>query len=282
MLHQSLLDLAAQAPLSETPATARGVLAESHELLRNALDHDEPEPQLSAWYSTLVVDTLRSPAAVELTGGVGLLPSGAVARGDALPSSTVTWLSTGDEAASAALAELVAAAGLPVSHTSLASCRARSGEAEALATLIDAGVSAPGVPPRVLLADAVASRPPTLRIQDGLPDRSMPVDVRAVLLLPVSDVARWAFPRAGSTLARIDAAVARDRLSPGEAEALRQAWETGVALQFRRWADRVHDRPVSLAELPVLHRTAYGAAARMVAGVLRSLAARHGLLLEGN
>ena len=234
MLHQSLLALAAQAPLSDTPAIARGVLAESHELLRNALDHDEPETALSSWYSTLVTDTLRCPAAVELTGGAEILPSGAVARGDALPSSTVTWLSIGDEAGTAALAELVASAGLAVSHTGLAPCRARSGEAESFAALIDAGVSTPGDPPRSLLAEAVANRPPALRIQDGLPDRSMPVDVLATLLLPVSDLARWACPQAGSTLTRIDAAVALDRLSTGEAEALRQAWD---GLARKSWTD---------------------------------------------
>ncbi|HHU68258.1 MAG TPA: nucleotidyltransferase, partial [Corynebacterium sp.] len=59
-----------------------------------------------------------------------------------------------------------------------------------------------------------------------------------------------------------------------------QAWETALALQFRRWADRVDKQEVTLGDLPALHRSAYGAAARSVAGVLRSLAGRHGVPLS--
>ncbi|AGF71873.1 putative nucleotidyltransferase substrate binding domain-containing protein [Corynebacterium halotolerans] len=302
MLHQSLLDLAAQAPLSGTGATARGVLAESHELLRNALDHREPETELVTWYSTLVADTLSCPAAVELSGGARVVPSGAVGRGDALPTSPVTWLTvtTGAPSGNPAeeLAELVAGAGLPVGTTAPALApapaevwRARAdaavadGDADLIAELADAGLlTAPGPVP-ALLEQAVGQRPASLRSHDGLPDRSMPVDVLSDILVPVSAVARWAGLAAGtadrSTPGRIAAGQEGGLLSAGEGDALQQAWGTGLALQFRRWVDRVDGHPAILGDLTALDRTAYGAAARMVAGVLRSLAARHDIPLAG-
>ena len=100
-----------------------------------------------------------------------------------------------------------------------------------------------------------------------------------VSVTPAVDVARWADPRQARTLDRLTAGVAAGRLTEDEASALSQAWETGVALQLRRWRDGVPDHEILVEDLPALDRSAYGAAARLVGGALRSLAARHGLSL---
>lgn len=259
MLHQSLRDLAEQAPLSTSTATARGVLCEAQQLLRNALDHRTPETALAEWFSDVVADTLRCPA---VAGTVTL--TGAHARGDALPSSPVEWF--GEDPA---LADLLRSAGLEVLGDTVTT----------EATRIDAGLVPSPTPQRSLLELAVAHRPPALRSADGLPDPDMPADIPATLLQPISDVARWAAPAARSTLDRLSAGLAAGVLTEDEAESLAQAWETALALQFRRWADRVDKQETTLGDLPSLHRSAYGAAARTVAGVLRSLAGRHGITL---
>lgn len=301
MLHPSLTDLAAQAPLSGTEATARGVLAESRELLRNALDHRAVETELSSWYSTLLADTLRCPAAGALVGDAGVLPTGDVGRGDATPASAVTWLTvtpvTVDADPSAPLAELVSSVGLPVAPppatlppTTSAEWAARAevavvaGDADILATLADAGLPGVAGPQPALLERAVRCRPQAVRSADGLPDRSTPVDVPADILTPVADVARWASLAADSparsTPERLAAARAGGWLADAEVDALEQARATGLALQYRRWADRVDTHPATLGDLTALDRTAYGAAARMVAGVIRSVATRHGVPLS--
>lgn len=301
MLHQSLLDLAAQAPRCGQTAVARGVLAESHELLRNALAHRTPEPELATWYSTLVADILRSPVAVGLTGGARVLPTGEVGRGDAAPASVVTWLTVtpaaGEGDPTAPLRELVASAGLPVAPVPAGWSPApedvwrervefalAAGDADSLAVFVDAGLPGVSGPLPVLLERAVSRRPPRLRSLDGLPDRAMPVDVPADLLAPVADLARWASLAAGAAVSqtpeRLTAGRASGFLSGGEADALRQAWETGLSLWFRRWADRVEGQPAQLDDLTALDRSAYGAAARMIAAVIRSLAVRHGIALS--
>ena len=89
MLHQSLTELAQQAPQSPSPAVARGVLAEARDLMRNALDHRAPENELTAWFSAVLADTLTSPAVRELDPT--LVPTGAVARGDATPATAGGW-----------------------------------------------------------------------------------------------------------------------------------------------------------------------------------------------
>ncbi len=259
MLHQSLRDLAEQAPLSTSTATARGVLCEAQQLLRNALEHRTPEIILTGWFSGIVRDTLRSPA---VAGTVTL--TGAHARGDALPTSPVEWF--GEDAA---LADLLLSAGLEVSGDTTATEAAR----------IDAGLVPSPTPQRFLLELAVAHRPPALQVFDGLPDPDMPADIPATLLQPIADVARWAAPGSGSTLDRLLAGAEAGTLTRDEAESLSQAWETALALQFRRWADHVDRQEATLRDLPALHRSAYGAAARSVAGVLRALAGRHGIPL---
>lgn len=266
MLHQSLTELAQQAPQSPSPAVARGVLAEARDLMRNALDHRAPENELTAWFSAVLADTLTSPAVRELDPT--LVPTGAVARGDATPATAVQWLSDGGSE----VADLFTSVGLHVGEIHPAS-------SAPAALRIDAALDTPASPSPSLLADAVTHRPPALQLHQGLPDRSTPVDITAHLLNPAVDVARWADPRPARTLDRLSAGVANGSLTEEEASALGQAWETGIALQLRRWRDGVPDHEIAVDDLPALDRSAYGAAARLVGGALRSLAARHDLSL---
>ncbi|WP_156227146.1 putative nucleotidyltransferase substrate binding domain-containing protein [Corynebacterium comes] len=271
MLHPSLRDLAEQAPLSTTTATARGVLVEAQQLLRNALEHRTPETLLTGWFSDLVLATLDCPAVVgKLSSPV--TPTGPFARGDALPTSAVTWFAEAD-ADTTDLKDLLTSAGLSVGGPP-------TDEVELLAARVDAHLITPATPPAELLRLAVSHRPPALRALVGLPAPDVAVDVTASLLRPIADVARWAAPGERSTLERLAAGHNSGLLTEDEAEALSQAWETGVALQFRRWVDRVDSQPTTLGDLPALHRSAYGAAARQVSGVLRSLAGRHGITLS--
>lgn len=86
-LHQSLADLSELAAHCQSPATARGLLAEAQDLLHNSLDHSANELELATWFSRIITDIVRSPG---VASPVRL--SGPVARGDALPSMTITWL----------------------------------------------------------------------------------------------------------------------------------------------------------------------------------------------
>ena len=90
-LHQSLLDLSELAPHCQSRATARGLLAEAQDILRNAVAHQDNEIELAHWYSRLITDIVRSPG---VNSPVRL--SGAAARGDQLPSMPVEWM--GDDA----------------------------------------------------------------------------------------------------------------------------------------------------------------------------------------
>ena len=271
MLHPSLRDLAEQAPLSTSTATARGVLVEAQQLLRNALEHRTPETALTVWFSDLVLATLSCPAVVEKLPSP-VTPTGPFARGDALPSTAVTWFAApGSD--TAGLIELLTSAGLTVGEPP-------ADGAGLLAARVDARLTVPEAPSEELLQLAVSHRPPALQALAGLPDPDVPADVASSLLRPIADVARWAAPAERSTLDRLAAGHNRGLLTEDEVEALSQAWETAVALQFRRWADRADSRPPALGDLPALHRSAYGAAARQVAGVLRALAGRHGITLN--
>ncbi|WP_165858021.1 putative nucleotidyltransferase substrate binding domain-containing protein [Corynebacterium alimapuense] len=293
MLHPSLIDLAEQAPLSSTAATARGVLAESQDLLRNAIDHREPESELSAWYSKIIADTLQSPAARDLVGDSRILPTGGIGRGDGLPTDPVSWFAIGPTPnADRCLLPLFEGSRLsvaPAGSASLEDWRDRGlkaledGDAGTVAILADAGLlTRPGQVP-ALLERAITHRPPALQVFEGLPDRNVLIDMQATLLSPVSDVARWVGLAVGAssrtTTGRLSEGQDSGLLSPAETESLIQVWETGVTLHLRRWRDDLHEHPVTTEDLPALDRTAHGAAARMAAGVLRSLAARFGIPL---
>lgn len=311
MLHQSLLDLAEQAPRCQDVATARGVLAESHELLRNAVAHRSDPVELTHWYSALLTRTIHSPAITELSGPAvaQIVLTGAIGRGDGLPTSRIEWLTVTTDSAAAGsaadqeVAELLRSVGLtPAPHdgelaptdragwlTRIAAA-AGSDDAALVGIFDDAGTwlrehllnqFGSAVP---LLVEAVDHRPPALRSAHGLPDREAAVDILRDLLVPIAGIARWAgltgATRALATPERITLTARSGILSEDEAAALQQGWVTGLDLQLQRWVDRVIGGETTAADLTALQRSSYGAASRGVAGVIRSLAARHDIALS--
>ncbi|GAB3939059.1 hypothetical protein GCM10028828_00470 [Corynebacterium tapiri] len=249
------------------PAELKGVLAEAQDLLRAALDHRSPAPELTAWFSQLVFDCLRSPAAADLLAGSTIAPTGSVARGEAMPSMPLEWIVTSGSG-SDALTEVFAHVGL----------QAHAVESRP-ALRIDARLAHPTAAEPELLQLAVDHRPPSVSTQDGLPDRSAPVALEGAIMRPVADLARWAAAgQAGQLTAtpdRLAAGTSNGLLTEDESAALLQAWTTGLTLCLRRWAGRVSDREVTLGDLPAIDRSAYGDAARTVSTCIRAVAARH-------
>lgn len=300
VLHTSLLEMAEQAPLCQQPATARGVLAEAQDLLRNAVEHGESPEPLIIWFSQLVRDVLHSPAVRQMSGGATLILTGAVGRRDALPYSSVKWLTVGEgHEDTKPLADLIAGVGLVPDETSFG-VKARTKDewlsmiegcsskemavfADAGTFFLDAVVALDDHSP--LLVDAINHRPPAaIRTESGLPDREVPVDVRKELLYPVIAIARWAAVSAGSrelaTSARIQAGIDGGKLSQQQGDYLKQAWDAGLKLQFRRWADGVHKNEATAESLPSIQRSIFGASARMVSDVLYTLAESNNLSVQ--
>ncbi|MCK7642785.1 nucleotidyltransferase [Corynebacterium sp. CCM 8835] len=307
VLHDSLTDLAEQAPLCASAATVRGVLTESHDLLRNALNHSADVLEVTRWYTTLVTDALHSPGAVSLTRGAEIVITGPYSRGSGTPTAKLHWLTvlpsdventTGDP--STELAALVSESGILLGHLpgpmgpadrSTWSARIDSavgtGDGAALGLLADAGDwFTRAVIERCrdftpLLAEAVEHRPPAVRSREGLPRKDVAIDVQGQLLTPLGQIARWAGVAAGCTQTgvpeRIGAARAAGVLLPSEADYLLEAWEAGLELTLTRWLERVQDEPTTLDMLPQLQRSTFGAACRMLADVTRSTAERHGV-----
>ncbi|MCK7677984.1 nucleotidyltransferase [Corynebacterium sp. CCM 9186] len=312
VLHDSLIDLAEQAPLCTSTATVRGVLTESHDLLRNALNHGADVPEVTRWYTTLVADALHSPGAGSLTGGAEIVITGAYSRGSGTPTARLHWLTvlpsgaedtSGDP--SAELATLVTESGIllgrppgtmgPASRSTWSAridAAVEAGEGAALGWLADAGDwFTRAVIERCrdftpLLAEAVAHRPPAVRSREGLPRKDVPIDVQGQLLTPLGQIARWAGIAAGCTqtgvVERIGAARASGVLLASEADYLLEAWEAGLELALTRWLERVQDEPTTLDMLPQLQRSTFGAACRMLADVTRSTAERHGVDTRNN
>lgn len=252
-LHQSLVDLGQQAPRCDRVATARGVLAEAQELLRNAVFHDADEVELASWFSRLVVDVAHSPAV-----STPAVITGAFATGDGLPTTTVRYLGQDEH-----LAELFDAVGL--NHSSAT---------DSLAARVDAGLAWDEHDEQALLAEALKQRPPKLELINGLPDRNSPVNVGRYLASPIAAIARWSAPAPRPTPDRLAIGGERGLLSPFEVDTLTLAWVTGLALELRSWVEHVNHTESSLGDLPPIARTAYGSACRSVAETLASLAAR--------
>lgn len=292
MLHPSLTDLTEQALTSRSPAMVRGVLAESKDLLRNALSHQEPVGDLTAWYSRTILAALSSPAVASLLSGVTVRPIGALGRHEALPTDPLGWILIGTSpAANSALTELFLEAGLPVFGTHDPATETQWSERAASATdaatagmLIDAHLLTTSRPLPALLERAIAHRPPAVRLTEGRPDYDTDVNIHATLMDPAVDVARWAGLLASSTetttRARLSDALAAGILTADEADSLTQAWNTGAALEMNRWYDNLPGDTTLIANLSAVDRSAYGAAARLVASALRSLAARHNISLD--
>lgn len=252
-LHQSLLDLTELAPRCQSAEMARGLLEESQQLLRNALMHNADETELAAWFSRLITDIVRSPGVASQAR-----LTGAVARGDGIPSLAVEWI--GEDAE---LEKLLASAGLEAHPVE-----------EDIATRADAGLPLGHGGEDALLQEALKQRPPSLQLQDGLPDRNAEVSIKDMLLSPVIAIARWAAPAPRPTADRLAIGVERELLSKAEADALTLCWETGLALELRKWHSGVDDHPSTLSDLPPLDRTAYGSACRTVSETFAAITQR--------
>lgn len=255
MLHSSLRELALQANRCESTAAARGILSEAQELLRNALRHRESETELTAWFSRLVSDVVRSPA---IASPVRL--TGAVSRGDAIPSMPITWLGEDEQ-----LLEILESVGL----------KGRQAEDEFLAWRVDAGYPVGIGGEQQLLDEALSLRPPALKVVNGLPDPDSEVDIESYLLAPIAGIARWAAPSPRPTLDRLEIAIERQLLSQSESQSLAVAWETAISIAMRRWLANMDGRSTTLDNLPALDRTAYGAACRLVAQTFAAISARY-------
>ena len=255
MLHSSLRELALQANRCESTAAARGILSEAQDLLRNALRHRESETELTAWFSRLVSDVVRSPA---IASPVRL--TGAVSRGDAIPSMPITWLGEDEQ-----LLEILESVGL----------QGRQAEEEFLAWRVDAGYPVGIGGEQQLLDEALSLRPPALKVVNGLPDPDSEVDIESYLLAPIAGIARWAAPSPRPTLDRLEIAIERQLLSQSESQSLAVAWETAISIAMRRWLANMDGRSTTLDNLPALDRTAYGAACRLVAQTFAAISARY-------
>ena len=249
-LHPSLNELGAQAPRCTSVAQARGVLAECQDLLRNALAHGEDVLALAAWYSRLVIDVVTSPA---IASPVRL--TGAIARGDGIPSLAIEYLGSDDTVA--ALCESV---GLP--HRSVP---------ETTASRVDSGLAVGNGGEAELFAAAQAARPPALQLVEGLPDRYADVDISEFLLAPIAAIARWAAPAPRPTPDRLAIGAERELLTHDQAQALTMAWETGMRLELRHWVEHIDREDLVVADLAPIERTAYGSACWAVSSILNHL-----------
>lgn len=291
-MHPSLSELTTEARRASSPAMARGILAEAQELMRNALDHGESETALAFWFSRTLQEWAESPAVEEITGGARLQFTGAVARFDAIPTDRVTWFLIGDApGANEQLRELFDGADLHVGDLpapapredwdAAAARAAEQGDVDKLAYWVDTGYLDDPAVADALLVPSLAHMPPALRLAEGLPDYDTPVDVRGTLMEPVVAVARWAGLLAdassGDAPHRLDRARDHGVLTEDEAEALTQAWATGLSMELRSWRHGTWGEEETMRSLPSLDRSAYGAAARLVSVALRSIAGRHGL-----
>lgn len=302
MLHQSLIELAETAPQCTQVAQARGVLAESLDLLRNAIAHNSNSIECMQWLSQVVTDVLHSPAVQELVGPCQIIVSGGFGRGDGIPTFGAKWLTVlpdgvEDQDSFGKLSALLLAmdfaaedlgpAFTPATRTvweDRIRAAASSGNAVQMGTFADAGSwcypflieVTPDWSP--MLRYAIAHRPATVQADHGLPRKDQTVQIRKDLLLPIGYLARWAGAAAGSTatttLARIDAAVHAGVLTEIEADALHDAWIAAATLQLERWYEGLAGKPTTVEAMTQLQRATFGAAARLTADVSRSLEAR--------
>lgn len=296
MLHDSLLELSEAAQQCPNDRTARGILAEAQDLIRNAIEHDAQPQELVYWFSQLVTAVLHSDGIRDLVGGAQLILTGAIGREDALPSSPIKWLAVSETPVDTAVVQtLLTDVGLRSEPTQFGFGSKTQVQWEeiiakadgpAMAVLADAGTWILDEVVRLdnhlpLLQEAIAHHPPHVVVRNGLPDRDVAVDVRQDLLYPIIAIARWAGTAASSTEfstpARIEAATKANILTQDQANFLATAWKSGLQLQFRRWTDRVHNQAATAETLPSIQRSIFGASCRMVSEVMHSLADQYNL-----
>ncbi|KQU07311.1 hypothetical protein ASG56_07235 [Rhodococcus sp. Leaf7] len=146
-----------------------------------------------------------------------------------------------------------------------------------------AAVSAMTDAPRsrtLLLREATENRP-RVSMRDRMFRRAEVVDVKAGILAPIVDIARWAGVSAGyvghSTLARLAAGADASVLSADDAAVLAESFEVVQRIRLRHQCDAVAagdpvDDLVRPSELTPLDRSLVGTAAREVSGVVRASA----------
>ncbi|MGB6182767.1 MAG: putative nucleotidyltransferase substrate binding domain-containing protein, partial [Rhodococcus sp. (in: high G+C Gram-positive bacteria)] len=148
----------------------------------------------------------------------------------------------------------------------------------AFAALSDAGRTR-----RLLLREATDNRP-RVALRDRMFRRVDTVDVKAGILAPIVDIARWASVSAGgayagtswrSTTARLARGAQAGVLSEGDAAVLAESFDVVQRIRIRHQCDALRDgRPVDdlvhPSDLTPLDRSLLGTAAREVAGVVRA------------
>lgn len=264
MLHESLREIAPEARACTTEAMARGILLESHDLLRNAVAHDDDAAELTPWFSRLVRDVISSPALA------GPAVSGSFARGEGVPTSPVVLTQPHEHTE-----ELLRRCGFKVQVIPVGDEHAC--DAAAVAMRADAQLPLPEDAAQVLLRDALAHRPPVVHTHGGLPTKDRPIDIHQDLIVPAVKIARWAGVAAACPEVGTPQRCRSGALTSMEADYLYQAWSAGLKLQLQRWAEHMHANVWE--DLPQVHRALVGASCRSISDVAQSIAARTGVAL---
>lgn len=266
MLHSSLQDLTAEAPHAHNLAMLKGILVEAADLARNAVDHASDPLALSRWYATIVRGALASPAAQTHLAGYPLFPTGALGRGEALPSSPLRLVCVDPNVGALPptaleLLDAFAAAGAPLAVVNLMEPEYSLlpdndlGYRPAVIDALDSGV------PEVVVAflsgqtarkaqEAMAEefvnytfsrKPPAVRAEGGLPVLEMDLDVDWDLIAPTVRLARWyatlGVLRAPSVEENANRLLAACGASTPERFELAAAWgviEPGEVVELRR------------------------------------------------
>lgn len=124
----------------------------------------------------------------------------------------------------------------------------------------------------LLLSDASAARPRAVTFVAGMPDRDATADIRRDVINPCVSLARWAAVRAATASGYTPDRLHSPALSADESEYVRDAWRTGIKIDLEQWRNRSHADFID--DLSHIHRSAYGASARMISEVITSVVTR--------
>lgn len=301
MLHESLTELAHQAPRCEIVPEFLGILRESQDLARNALNHTGTSSrEVTAWYAGVLLGLLGSPAAREMAPDVRIVPTGCYASEMGLPLRTVEWCAitpTEGRFYDERLAGVISKVGqrvlsygclTPQQWNARLDAAQRSSDvprnARFLLALIDAADDSlpcpdPALARAVVFRHMLAVRPRSLTWQRGLPDRNAVADVETDLLIPIEAIARFLQFNAGSdglhprttVEDRVLGAASAGLLSQTDAADLLRAWTAAIDLFAIRWRDGLHNPETTISDLPGIQRPSYGAAARTIAATIDML-----------
>lgn len=124
----------------------------------------------------------------------------------------------------------------------------------------------------LLLVDASAARPRAVTFVGGMPDKDATADVRRDVINPCVALARWAAVRAATASGYTPDRLHSPALSVDESEYVLDAWRTGIKIDLEQWKNRSHADFID--DLSHIHRSAYGASARMISEVIASVVTR--------